>query len=273
MNYKHRFSIIAQSLVLITVVLLIGCIDNSIIIDDIPDNQHPENTIGKIVMHQTGGFAGVSRIITIAEKEDSILLTSVNEQTNQSLESQVSREELNKLWQTLEANDIFALPDNRDMLANVRDGFGYEITVQRGEQQNQFFVYAPDLLVDGGETRYNTITEAIERFADLHLQDAEKFIIADMPIKDISVMILESFPLQIHIVVNGFLRDGCTELNEITQQRDGNTIRVHITTKRPKDALCIQVITEIQERVPLEGGFLPGRYKVIVNDVEKEFEI
>ena len=74
-------------------------------------------------------------------------------------------------------------------------------------------------------------------------------------------------------MVDGFLRDGCTTLNEITQRQDGNTISVHITTKRPQDAVCIQVIKEVQERVPLEGGFPPGRYKVIVNDVEEEFEI
>ena len=105
------------------------------------------------------------------------------------------------------------------------------------------------------------------------IQTAKEFIIADMPINDISVLLLESFPVQVHIVVDGFLRDGCTTLNEITQRRDGNTISVHITTKRPQDAVCIQVIKEVQERVPLEGGFLPGRYKVIVNDVEEEFEI
>jgi len=52
-----------------------------------------------------------------------------------------------------------------------------------------------------------------------------------------------------------------------------NVINVHITTKRPKDAFCAQVIKEVEERIPLEGGFLLGRYKVVVNEVEKEFEI
>ena len=267
MNSKRSFSIIAQSLVLTIAVWLTGCINNPFIIDEVPNNWDS----GKIVMHQTGGIAGVSRIITIEERGDALLLSSVDERTNQRSEKPVSPQDLDELWQTLEANDVFTLPTNKEMLANVRDGFGYEITVQRGEKQHQFFVYAPDQLVENGETRYNDIVQAIEQFAKL--QDTEKFIIADMPINDFSVEILESFPLQIHIVVNGYLSDGCTTINEITQQRDGNTINVHITTKRPKDALCIQVIKEVQERVPLDGGFLPGHYKVIVNKVEKEFNI
>jgi len=278
MNSKRRFSITAQSLVLMTATWLIGCVNNSFVIDDVPDNQD----FSKIVMHQTGGIAGVSQFITIEEKEGSILLTSVDEQTKQRLESPVSPQDLEQLWQTLEANDVFTLPTNQEMLANVRDGFGYEITVQRGENQHQFSVYAPGQLIEGGETRYNNIVQAIEHFAEP--QDTEEFIIADLPINDISVEILESLPLQVHIVVSGFLSDACTTINEITQQRDGNhkpkalvnevnVINVHITTKRPKDAFCAQVIKEVEERIPLEGGFLLGRYKVVVNEVEKEFEI
>jgi hypothetical protein len=268
-NSKHHFSIITQSLFLITTVFGVGCIDNPFIIDEVPNNWDA----GKIVLHQTGGIAGISRIITIEEKGDTIFLTSVDGQNNQRLESPVSPKDLDKLWQTLEANDIFTLPTNQEMLETVMDGFSYEITVQRGEKQNQFSVYAPEQLIQNGETRYSDIVQAIKKFADSQLQDAENFIIADMPINDISVEILKSLPLQVHIVVNGFLRDGCTTLNEITQQRDGNTISVHITTKRPKDAFCIQVIKEVQERIPLEGNFPTGRYKVIVNNVEKEFEI
>ncbi|MBC8231514.1 hypothetical protein H8E77_18345 [bacterium] len=267
MNSKRRFSITAQSLVLMTATWLISCVNNPFIIGGIPNNQD----FRKIVMHQTGGIAGVSRIITIEEKEGSILLTSVDEQTKQRLESPVSSQDLEQLWQALEANDVFTLPTNQEMLANVRDGFGYEITAQRGEKQHQFSVYAPDQLIESGETRYNNIVQTIEDFAEP--QDTEKFIIADLPVNDISVEILESFPLQVHIVVDGYLSDGCTTINEITQQRDENTINVHISTKRPKDAICIQVIKDVQERIPLEGGFLPGRYKVVVNEVEKEFEL
>jgi hypothetical protein len=61
--------------------------------------------------------------------------------------------------------------------------------------------------------------------------------------------------------------------HETTHRRADNTVYVNISTKRPNDAMCAQVITEVTIRVPLEGGFLPGRYKIIVNDVEKDIEI
>ncbi len=268
---RKHFSIIAQSLVLITVVSLIGCIDNPLVVYD-ANKPKPGDATEKIVMHKTGGFAGVSQIITIEEKDGSILLVSVDERANKRVESPVSPEDLDSLWQTLEHNDVFTLPTNQKMLETVMDGFFFEITVQRNEKQNQFSVYAPELLIESGETRYSAITQAIEQLADSR-QDTEKFIIADMPIKDISVNILESFPYQINVVVNGFLRDGCTTLNEITQQRNENTIHIHITTKRPKDKSCIQVIEEVTERIPVEGGFLPGHYRVIVNEVGEEFDI
>ena len=299
MNGKQLFSIIAQSLVLLAVVWLMGCAENSVIdeisddgeanmkdatgdtsivgSDDEPDGSDGktdvEDLTGEIVMHQTGGFAGVSRTTKIGEEDGSIRLVYTDQTFNQHKESLVSPEDLDQLWGILEANDAFTLSTNQKMLETVRDAFSVEITVQQAEKHNRFSVYAPDLLMQTGETRYNAIVQAIQRFAEPRIQTAEEFIIADMPINDISVQILESFPLQVHIVVNGFLRDGGTVLNEITQRREGNIIRIHITTKRPKDAICIQVIKEVTERIRIEGGFLPGRYKVVVNDVEKEFEI
>jgi len=272
MNGKQHYTIIMQSLVIMITLFLASCMDDSIIDNIFDDGKNDENSIiGEIVMHQTGGFAGVSRLITIGEKDDKILFVSVDEQSNKRTEVHVSSEEISKLWKKLEANDVFTLPTNMEMLETVRDAFFYEINVTRGEKQNQFSVYAPDLLK--GERRYNEIVRAIENFTDSQFHNDEEFIIAEMPINSFSVEILESFPLQVHIVVNGILRDGCTTINEIAQQRRENTVHVRITTKRPKDANCIQVIKEVTERVPLEGGFLPGRYKIIVNEVEKEIAI
>ncbi len=260
-------------MILMTVVCLIGC-TNSLLDGGGGDLK---DIVGKIVLHQTGGFAGFSRITTIEEKDGLILLTFVDERTKQTSESQVSAEALDGLWKTLEANDVFTLPTNQKMLDHVADGFGYEITIERGDKRNQFSVYAPEILADWvpsghGEKRYNAIVEAIQKLADSR-QPAGDFIIADMPINDISVAILESFPVQVQVAVEGYLSDGCTELNEITQRREGNTIHIRITTKRPKDVACIQIIKAFQDRIRLEGDFPAGNYKVIVNGVEKEFRI
>ena len=360
-NTRRR--IITQLLAFMTMIWLISCTNRSALDDILRDGEADQkDVIGEIIMHQTGGFAGVSQMITIGEKDSSILLVSVDKSANQRSEQPVAVQDLAKLWQTLEVNDVFTLPTNQELLANLADGFNYEITVRRDEKQNRFSVYAPDQLIDRGEKRYSAITRAIRQFVDSHFQGRasgiegvvtdfegvsvrgmgvwivggttafpkiavetnkdgyyrirsvlpgtfevgvhdeggnrvelkrvtvkgdqtttlnfiipaqtdKRFIIGDMPIDDISVEILESFPLQIHLVVKGFLRDGCTKLNKITQQRAEDVIRVNITTKRPKDEICIQVIQEVTERIPLKGRFLPGHYKVIVNGVEKEFEI
>jgi hypothetical protein len=269
LDFGKRLFIITQALVLMTAIWLVGCLNP--IVDDTTDDQ--ESEVGKIFMRQTGGIAGISRIISIGEADEKIVLTRIDPQADQREETVVLPEDLAQLWKMLEENDIFTISTNDKLLETVMDGFFFELTVERGGKYNQFSVYAPELLVDSGEARYSNIVHAIQQFADLHFKADDEFIIADMPITDISVQILESFPYQIHIVVKGYLSDACTELNEITQRRDDNAVYVHITTKRPRDAMCAQVITEVTERVPLEGGFLPGSYKVIVNGVEKEFEL
>jgi len=263
MTRKFLFPVIVTS---IMAICLVGCLTD-ILVD------HEDEPIGKIVMHQTGGFAGVSRITTIEEKDGSILLTYTDKSTNQHKETPISAKDVAQLWKKLEANDIFSLPMNSEMLESVRDAFWIEITVHRGEKYNKFSVYAPDLLANVGDERYDAIVREITDFSDERLKAAEEFIINDLPVTDISVQILESFPLQVHLVVSGYLSDSCTKINETTQRRDDGTIYVHITTKRPRDLFCLQVITDITVNVPIEGGFLPGRYKAIVNDVEKDFVI
>ena len=96
--------------------------------------------------------------------------------------------------------------------------------------------------------------------------------IADMPIKEIDVLIEESDPVQVSINVVGYLSDSCTAHHETHQGLEGNTITIQITTIRPADAVCAAVVTEHQEVVAL--GMLPaGDYKVIVNDMEQEFRV
>ena len=258
--------VISVMLALTFTFYLTGCLD-FLIIDKANDE------IEEITVHQTGGFAGFFRTTNIKKEGNSILFTYTDHNTKQLKEGRVSSEDLEQIWQELEENDVFTLPTNTDLLATVADGFSFEVTVLRGEKYNSFSVYAPGLMVDNGEARYSAIVQEIDRFAQLQFKTAQEFTIADMPITDVSVSVLESFPMQLHLVVEGYLSDSCTIHRETTQRRTDNTVYVNITTKRPKDEMCAQVITEVTIRVPLEGGFLPGRYKIIVNDFEKDIEI
>ena len=97
-------------------------------------------------------------------------------------------------------------------------------------------------------------------------------IIADMPIAEIEVLLAESDPVQVSVVVNGWLADSCTAHHETHQAQEGNTITIQITTIRPADLACATVVTEYQEQIFI--GTLPvGDYRVVVNDVEQAFSV
>lgn len=94
-----------------------------------------------------------------------------------------------------------------------------------------------------------------------------------LEVTGVEVLFLESFPVQVRAVVTGYFPDSCTELGTITQQRDGSTIRVTITVTRPVDAVCAQVITEVEEIVPLDGDFPSGEYTLLVNAQTTTFTV
>jgi hypothetical protein len=99
-------------------------------------------------------------------------------------------------------------------------------------------------------------------------------ISGEASVESIEILILESFPVQINVVAEGYLSDACTEIDEITEKLQGNTFSVTITTARPADAVCAQVITEFEEVISLDVLGLPaGTYTVDVNGVTDSFEL
>ena len=93
-------------------------------------------------------------------------------------------------------------------------------------------------------------------------------------VENVDVLILELFPVQINVVVTGYLPDGCTTLDQVTSQQNGNDFVVTITTQRPADAMCTDAIVPYEEVVPLDVVGLPaGQYIVVVNGVSATFEL
>jgi archaellum component FlaG (FlaF/FlaG flagellin family) len=93
-----------------------------------------------------------------------------------------------------------------------------------------------------------------------------------LPVEDVTVLIAESYPAQVVLRVRGTLADLCTEVDQITQKRDGATVSVTITVKRTGD-VCAQQIRSTDLNVKLDGGFTSGQYVVTVNGVERRFTI
>jgi len=101
-----------------------------------------------------------------------------------------------------------------------------------------------------------------------------EWIISEAMVESVELVFLESFPLQIHALVRGVLGDGCTELDQVTTTRQGNTFTIRITTARPADAVCTQIAALFEENVPLDVYGLPaGTYTVDANGVTATFTL
>jgi inhibitor of cysteine peptidase len=92
-------------------------------------------------------------------------------------------------------------------------------------------------------------------------------------VDEIDILILESFPVQINVIVRGNLPDPCTEIYQVTQKKESNTFFVSIKTYRPPGP-CIQIITPFEVKIPLNVYGLPaGTYTVDVNGVQDTFDL
>jgi hypothetical protein len=75
-------------------------------------------------------------------------------------------------------------------------------------------------------------------------------------------------------MARGNLPDGCTTINEVIQERDGNTFRVTITTVRPVGMVCTEALVPFEKVIVLDVYGLPaGVYTVDVNGVGDTFEL
>jgi len=98
-------------------------------------------------------------------------------------------------------------------------------------------------------------------------------VIGLAPVEEIDILTLESFPVQIFVIASGYLPDPCTEIYQISQEREGNTFFITIETYR-SPGFCIQVIAPFKEVIPLQVYGLPaGTYTVEVNGVQDTFDL
>ena len=91
-------------------------------------------------------------------------------------------------------------------------------------------------------------------------------------IESFEIFIAESFPVQVHVRVKGYLGDGCTTIHKTEHFRKNDTFIINILTQRPKDAICTREIKNFDQKIKLEvEGLKAGTYKVNVNGKVKEF--
>jgi hypothetical protein len=103
---------------------------------------------------------------------------------------------------------------------------------------------------------------------------AGEFHYGQAMVNSVDLLTLESFPVQIHAVVQGDLNNGCTEIDQVTTERQGNSFMVTITTRAPVGVACTEALVPFEEKVPLEvNGLTAGDYTVNVNGVTATFNL
>jgi len=133
-----------------------------------------------------------------------------------------------------------------------------------------------DPVVVTGELRSSTGTAPSTTFwaSNIKKMVAEDAAVSLANVNDIEILLLESFPVQIHAVARGEHPDSCTKVDKVVTRREGDTFFVTITTARPADAMCAQVMTPFEEVVALDVvGLKAGVYTVDVNGVRDTFEL
>lgn len=95
------------------------------------------------------------------------------------------------------------------------------------------------------------------------------------PVESVDVLMKESFPVQVDLLVKGYLPDPCTELGNIREQLVGNVFNVSLEMRKQKhtDLMCAQVIEPYETTIPLTKvlGISAGEYTVNVNGFETKF--
>ncbi|MEK6221085.1 MAG: hypothetical protein N2D54_02435 [Chloroflexota bacterium] len=86
-------------------------------------------------------------------------------------------------------------------------------------------------------------------------------------VKNVDILILESYPIQVMLKIEGSLPTPCHVLAaKFSDPNAQNEIYVEIFSEIAEDVICIQVIEDFQENVGLPLNDLPdGKYSIWVN--------
>lgn len=122
---------------------------------------------------------------------------------------------------------------------------------QVGKYQNAEFKLAPD-----------------GRWDLLQASEAQRALIEGIEIK-----IIESFPLQIHVVVSGLLPTPCHHPGPINKRFTDNRFEIAVNIIPPQaGTVCITVVEPFETTIPLDVYGLPaGSYQIFVNDKSESF--
>ena len=77
----------------------------------------------------------------------------------------------------------------------------------------------------------------------------------------------------VELILRGALPDGCTALHDIEEERLGRLITVDFQMRRPKGAICTQVVRPYRFYYTLPEPLTPGDYTLSLNGEVKPFTV
>lgn len=94
-------------------------------------------------------------------------------------------------------------------------------------------------------------------------------------VEDLTVNIMESYPFQVSVRLEGYLPDGCTEIEEISSSREDRIFTIEIVTRRPAgDVMCTQQIVPFEETLNLDVENLEtGEYTIRYGELRETFTL
>lgn len=92
-------------------------------------------------------------------------------------------------------------------------------------------------------------------------------------VDDLTINIMESFPVQVSATVVGNLPDGCTRIvDSKAEMIDESTFELRIFTQRPEDMMCTEALVPFEENINLDvKGLSAGTYTVKGFGLENSF--
>lgn len=107
-------------------------------------------------------------------------------------------------------------------------------------------------------------------------EEEQNFVINEASVEEVSISLMESFPVKVNVLAKGNLPDGCTQIGDVDQKYDKGVFDLTLYTKKPLDSkMCTQALVPFEESIELSGvvGLTKGNYKVIVNGIEANFKL
>ncbi len=93
-----------------------------------------------------------------------------------------------------------------------------------------------------------------------------------------SEVVIRSGPEQsgrrpVELLIKGALPDACTELHDVRQEQKAHIIEMTFETRRPKGAVCAQVVRPFRFYYVLTDPLAPGDYTLKLNDSVRPFTV